>query len=85
MDKKLKKELNELMLNIVMCPIHLDDTPKEILVIDIDYLPSEFKGGDISELQEDLEKKYKRNILLIDTSRKNLQGNSSTNNPIYTI
>lgn len=59
------------------------DTDK-ILVIDINYLPSEFREGTISDTKKRLEEDYKMKVLLIDSSKQNIQGATGLR-PIYTI
>lgn len=60
---------------------------ERILVVDINYLPFELKDNNAErELREYLEELYNYKIILINTSKTNLQGFQSTNNqPIYFI
>jgi hypothetical protein len=56
-----------------------------ILVIDINYLPSEYKGDNVDTIRESLEAIYGCKVLLIDGSRKNLEGTQINNPPVYFI
>jgi hypothetical protein len=56
-----------------------------ILVIDIKYLPSEYKGDNVDTIRESLEAIYGCKVLLIDGSRKNLEGTQINNPPVYFI
>jgi hypothetical protein len=56
-----------------------------ILVVDIKYLPSEYKGMTPDKVVELLEESYGHSVFLIDSSAQNLQGSTSVYNnlPIY--
>jgi hypothetical protein len=57
-----------------------------ILVIDINFIPSEIKDRSIDDIQDYYEEMYNEKVFLIDNSRQNLQGfNTSNNYPIYFI
>lgn len=58
---------------------------KSILVIDINYLPSELKQGSYVEVSKILESMYGYKVLLIDGSRQNIQGAENKNKPAYFI
>lgn len=52
-----------------------------ILVVDINYLPSEFKDRTVKQVRKELEKYYKEKVFLIDTSRQNINGEANRNQP----
>jgi uncharacterized protein YdaT len=56
-----------------------------ILVVDVKYLPSEYKGMTPDKVVELLEESYGHSVFLIDSSAQNLQGSASAYNnpPIY--
>jgi len=58
---------------------------KRTLVIDINYLPSEYKDSNIKRIKKLLEKEYGCRVILIDGSRQNTQGMQNLNQPVYFI
>jgi len=59
---------------------------KKILVIDINYLPGEYKDDAIDTTRETLETIYDCKVLSIDGSRQNTQGVQNNNiQPAYFI
>lgn len=52
-----------------------------ILVVDINYLPSEFKDRTVKQIREELEKQYKEKVFLIDTSKQNISGEVNRSQP----
>jgi len=58
---------------------------KGIIVIDINFLPSEYKEKKLEDIRNELEGIYKTKILLIDCSRTNIQGVSNNSLPAYRI
>lgn len=87
--KSAKEEMDELLKSVNIIPIdssmaNIED--KSILVLDVNYLPSEFKGNTSAELSEYLQSIYGYKVLLIDGSRQNLQGSLSAQyKPAYFI
>jgi hypothetical protein len=67
-----KEELNKIIEEAGLIP--LENKEKSILVIDINYLPSELKGNSCIELAKFLEPIYGYKVLIIDSSRQNLEG-----------
>jgi len=56
----------------------------KIMVIDINYLPSEYKENDLEDSRRYFENIYNTKIIFIDSSRCNLNGAESKNlSPIY--
>ena len=70
------KKLEELIIKYRLCPVAAESTEKSILVVDINYLPSEFKGKPLEYIREQLEQMYSCKVLLLDASRQNIQGSS---------
>lgn len=79
-----QKELENTIKDLGVLPIEKSraNISDKILVIDINYLPSDFKlinGTD--DVREYLESIYGCKVLLVDTSRQNTQGNSYSKTP----
>lgn len=55
----------------------------KILVVDVNCIMPELKGNPNDEIQKHFEKEYNCKVLLIDTSRVNINGQSVNNSPIY--
>jgi hypothetical protein len=86
--KSAQKEINNLIKNLGLLPIdtsRANISEDRILVIDINYLPSEYKGDNVDTIRESLEAIYGCKVLLIDGSRKNLEGTQINNPPVYFI
>lgn len=47
---------------------------KRILVIDINYLTSEYKEMELSEMKKKLQKEYGYKVFITDGSKQNLSG-----------
>ena len=60
-------------------------TESKILVIDINYLVSEYKVKTVESVTKELESLYGCKVLLIDGSRMNTQGLSNNYSPAYFI
>ncbi len=56
----------------------------KLLVVDINYLPSEFKDMDIDKMITKLQEIYNRKVFLIDSSHINLSG-AQNNNPVFEV
>lgn len=84
-----QKELENTIKDLGILPIETsrENTLKDrILVLDIKYLPSEYKSKDnVDETRETLETIYSCKVLLIDTSRHNIIGTENSNLPAYFI
>lgn len=79
------EELNEMIEGIGIIPIDSSKN-KSILVIDINYLPPELKGQSYVHTKTTLESLYGHSVILIDSSRQNLEGADRSNyKPIYFI
>ena len=64
----------------------VDNTVKNrILVIDVNYLPTECKSSSIEEERNRMEDIYKCKVLFIDTSRQNTQGMQVSHPPVFFI
>jgi hypothetical protein len=85
--QNVKKELKDLVGQLGLIPVDTDSkTLKDkILVIDINYLPSEYKDESVDAIRESLEAIYGCKVLLIDGSRRNLEGIQINNSPVYFI
>jgi hypothetical protein len=57
----------------------------KILVIDINYLPIEYKDLSTKEIKKELQEDFKCKVLFIDASRQNIQGSGYMNQPVYFI
>jgi hypothetical protein len=79
------KNLEEVIKKEGFLPIDINPTENKILVIDINYLPSEYKDNNVDETRETLETIYGCKVLIIDGSRQNTQGTQNTNLPAYFI
>ncbi len=80
------KNLEEVIKKEGFLPIDIKPTENKILVIDINYLPSEYKSkGNVDETRETLEINYGCKVLLIDGSKINTQGLSNNYSPAYFI
>jgi hypothetical protein len=55
----------------------------KILVVNVDSILIEYKDQSSDEIKNMLEAKYGCKVFLIDTSRKNTQGTSINNLPVY--
>jgi len=81
-----QKELENTIKDLGILPIDTKTTEHCILVIDINYLPSEYKSkGNVDETRETLETIYGCKVLLLDTSRHNIIGTENSNLPAYFI
>ena len=74
--ESLQKDLEDIMKGFGMIPIDVIPTEDKILVIDYNIILPQYKNDDVEELRQDLEKEYGCKVLLIDTSRYNIQGSS---------
>ncbi len=80
------KDLKEMIRKEGFLSIDIKPTENKILVIDINYLPSEYKSKDnVDETRQTLETIYGCKVLLIDGSRQNTQGLQNSNLPAYFI
>lgn len=83
--KSVKKELNQMIEETGLMPIE-SGQEKYILIVDINYLPSELKEESFKDTKSKLEGWYGYKVLLIDGSRQNLQGLMNTQyKPAYFI
>lgn len=79
--------LHDLIKKQGLIPIdtsRVNTSENRILVIDINYLPSEYKDGSVDTTRESLEALYGCKALLIDGSRRNIEG-QNCNLPVYFI
>ena len=85
--KSILETLNKQVLEVGLIPIDFSKSSSDykIIVADINYLLSEYKEKSIPEIEEILEKKFSIKVFLIDSSKQNMQGASSTHKPIYFI
>ena len=64
----------------------MNDNRKQLLVIDINTIPSEMKdeAQEIGTLRDTYKEMYPNyDFLFINTSRQNMEGNIATNPPVY--
>lgn len=79
-----KEEFNKLVREAHMMPIDFVEDKKRLLVVECNYLPSDYRGMSLEEVEKLLEEKYNCKVLLIDGSRINIQGVPTTGfNPVY--
>lgn len=79
-----QKEIENTIKDLGILPVDKSraNISDKILVIDINYLPSDFKSiNGTDDVREYLESIYGCKVLLIDTSRQNTQGNSYSKTP----
>ena len=63
-----------------------EDSRKQLLVIDINVLPSEVKDKSIEETTKEYRELYPNyDFLFINTSRQNMEGNVTNHPPVYVI
>ena len=80
------EKLNNMLKERGFFPIEKTPTENKVLVIDINYLPSEYKSKDnLYETRETLETIYNCKVILVDGSRMNTQGLSNNYLPVYFI
>ena len=79
-----EKSLKERVKGIKDLLIEEDLHKNRILVVDLNYLLSEYKNSDIDTIKSLLKNEYKYEIFLIDTSRTNIQGSSNLQ-PVFFI
>ena len=79
------EKLNSMLKERGLLPIDKKPTENKILVIDINYLVSEYKDKAVELVTKELESLYGCKILLIDGSRMNTQGLSNNYSPVYFI
>ena len=76
--------LEDAIKHLGLLPMTLENnTSDKLLVVDIVTLPSEYKDLKIEDIRNRLEKHYKCNVFLIDSSRQNTQGNINNNCFVY--
>lgn len=66
----------------------INDSRKQLLVIDINAIPSEMKGEteDIVTIRDTYKEMYPDyDFLFINTGRQNMEGNVANNPPVYVI
>ena len=56
----------------------------KLLVVDINYLPSEFKDMGIDKIITKLQEMYNRKVFIIDSSKINLSG-AQNSNPVFEV
>ena len=78
------KKLNELIKDMGFFPIDTETAKGNILVIEMNYLPSNYKSLSIEEARQKIENEYGYKVLFIDSSRVNTQTNSNSQ-PVYFI
>lgn len=84
MDTKESRDCDRVMEEFNKTPLQFIKEEKRLLVIECNYLPSEYKDMSVEEAQEILEKKYDCKVMLIDGSRINIQGVSQIEfKPVY--
>lgn len=69
-------DLEKMVKSLGLLPISKVSTESKILVIDINYLPSEIKDKPLECIREFLEQRYSCKALLLDGSRQNTQSSS---------
>lgn len=83
-----QQKVDNLMKDYGLLSIKLDrfdNFNNRLLVVDINYLPSEVKNKSLEEVKELLEQTYSCKVLLLDGSRQNMQGLNSNNLPVYFV
>lgn len=66
-------------------PIDPTQTEDKFLVIDLIYLPSQYKEMTLQEMRENLENHYGCKVVLIDSSTVNTHVNSIHRQPVYLL
>jgi len=75
-------KINEMMKDLSMMPV-VPEKSYKILVVDVNYLISDYKKKDLDTVKSELEKEYGVKVVLIDSSKQNVHGLPSSLVPVY--
>lgn len=59
------------------------DGNNKLLVVDVNYLLSEFKENSLDEIKKQLEEEYNCQVIFIDSSTQNINNSINNNKAIY--
>ena len=79
------ERLNNLVKEQGMLSVETTQTEDKFIVIDLIYLPSQYKEMTLQEMRENLENHYGCKVVLIDSSTVNTHVNSIHRQPVYLL